>query len=555
MPRKKMKGRELPALGERERFTAGSEMRVAFDEDHTRVELGALADRYKLRDAYREVRNLEFLEEEEHPFADYKRDRAALARRRFRIVTTARPKFPKDEGYRNHYVPWLYPHGKVLVLVAEDVYTDIAPSIETYVLDLARDGYWATVHVVHAATPPEIRRYIRRRRPVGAVLVGGIAAPWFEMDDDFHDNHSEFPCDLYYMDLNGAWVDADNDGMFNSHGRNVDPEIWIGRVYAPTMGGNDAKMLMDYFARNHEFRLGNLGHARSALAYPDDDWQGFHDCALDLQFPASEITVHNAPDVTDADLYKSEVNTLRSWVQLCAHSSVHSHGFKVSTGHESINTAYFRDVNPPNAHFYNLFCCGPGKYTASDYLAGWYVFDKAGGGVNHGLAAVASAKSGSMLFFEDFYGPLGKGDCIGDAFLKWWQARGPSHDLFERRWFYGLVLLGDPTLTWWKGAVPQLEQPQPNDVFDQWPRTMQLRWDPVNIPGATYTVEVDAFGAVNGGKWAEAVNQSGVVYTNITGNTVTHTFVGMQRGRWRVRATIDGQTCSWSPWRYFTYTV
>lgn len=50
------------------------------------------------------------------------------------------------------------------------------------------------------------------------------------------------------------------------------------------------------------FRLGLLGHAFSALAYPDDDWLGFDDCALDEMFPASVITKYTAATVTDADL-------------------------------------------------------------------------------------------------------------------------------------------------------------------------------------------------------------------------------------------------------------
>lgn len=160
-----------------------------------------------------------------------------------------------------------------------------------------------------------------------------------------------------------------------------------------------------------------------------------------------------------------------------------------------------------------------------------------------------------MLFFADFYRPLGKGKVIGDAFVEWWKARGPNHEHGERCWFYGLVLLGDPTLTWWKGAVPQLQQPQEEDVFDHWPRKMQFRWDPVNIPGVKYTVEVDAFGAVNAGKWAEETNQSFLTYHNITANTLDHSFVGMQRGRWRVRAKVDSMMCSWSPWSYFRFTT
>ena len=79
--------------------------------------------------------------------------------------------------------------------------------------------------------------------------------------------------------------------------------------------------------------------------------------------------------------------------------------------------------------------------------------------------------------------------------------------------------------------------------------------DSYNIPGARYTVEVDAFHAISAGRWAEEINRTFRIYHNISGQTHYHSFVGAQRGRWRVRAQIGGQNCSWSPWSYFRFTV
>lgn len=546
-----------PVLEEARALRAGGVISTSVQGERTVINLGELAQQYKLSDAYASVRNLEFRSDTEvklQSFSAYAAIPAVPPPAAFSVERKRRPSYPSDEAYRNRRLWHLYRRGEMLILVDQSIYDAVAASIDQYVLDVGRDGYWANIYSVQGGTPADIRSFIARRSPVGVVLVGSIAAPWFEIDDDFH-GHSEFPCDLYYMDTNGTWIDSDGDGMFNDHDGHLDPEIWVGRIWTPAQGGNDAVLINDYFARNHKFRLGQLGHARSALAFVDDDWQGFGDCALDLQFPASALTVYTAPNVTDADLYKAEVNMQRSWAQLCAHSWPQGHALKVGGTNEYIHNTYFRDTNPPNAHFYNLFCCGPGKYTEPEYLAGWYIFDKAGGGTNLGLTAIASAKSGSMLYFEDFYRPLGQGKCIGDAFVDWWRARGPDHDHGERCWHYGLVLLGDPTLTWWKGVVPQLRQPQPDDVFDHYPRKIQFAWDPVNLPGVKYTVEVDAYQAVSAGKWAEEVNRTFGMYHNIVGTTHDHSFVGAQRGRWRVRAQVDGTTCSWSPWSYFRFTI
>ena len=520
--------------------------------DRTLIDLNAFSREYKLGQAYANVRNLEYRADEEiriQSFEEFKELRGDLFFLGVNVVQKPRPKYPADEAYRNQKTSLHYPNGDMLILVDSTVYNYVSASIDQYVLDVGRDGYWATIHVVSGGKPADIRSYIKKLNPVGVLLVGAIPVPWYEIDGD------QFPCDLYYMDLDGTWIDPDGDGKFNDHKGNVDPEIWVGRIWTPTLNGNDVQLINDYFARNHKFRLGMLGNARSAMAYVDDDWTGFGDCEFDELFPSSAITVYTNPGVTDADLYKAEVNSLRSWVQLCAHSWPQGHALRVGTVNEYIPMAYFRDTNPPNAHFYNLFCCGPGKFTTPNYLAGWYIFDKSGGGINLGMTAIASAKSGSMLFFADFYDPMGKGKVIGDAFVDWWKARDPAHLPWERYWFYGLVLLGDPTLTWWKGAVPKLEQPQKEDVFDHYPRKMQFRWDPVNVLGVRYSVEVDAHSAVNAGKWAEETGQTFRIYHNIYGNTFNHYFVGAQRGRWRVRAKVDNIACSWSPWSYFKFTI
>jgi hypothetical protein len=68
-------------------------------------------------------------------------------------------------------------------------------------------------------------------------------------------------------------------------------------------------------------------------------------------------------------------------------------------------------------------------------------------------------------------------------------------------------------------------------------------------------VEIDAFGAKTAGKWAAEVNATWFVSGATSECTYEHLFVGAQRGRWRVRANVGGRVCTWSDWRYFTYTI
>jgi hypothetical protein len=98
-----------------------------------------------------------------------------------------------------------------------------------------------------------------------------------------------------------------------------------------------------------------------------------------------------------------------------------------------------QDRDPP-VLFYNLFACGPGRFTDENYLAGSYVFH-----TTYGLISVASSKSGSMLNFDDFNQPLSEGKSIGEAFREWFDAQAP-YQQWEKEWYYGMVVFGDPTL-------------------------------------------------------------------------------------------------------------
>lgn len=91
----------------------------------------------------------------------------------------------------------------------------------------------------------------------------------------------------------------------------------------------------------------------------------------------------------------------------------------------------------PNPYFYNLFACGATNYSNPNYIGGWYLFSE-----SNVMGVIGSAKVGGMLEYGDFYRPLRDGDNLGQAFLKWFQIHGPSRP----EWFYGMNILGDPTL-------------------------------------------------------------------------------------------------------------
>ncbi len=64
-----------------------------------------------------------------------------------------------------------------------------------------------------------------------------------------------------------------------------------------------------------------------------------------------------------------------------------------------------------------------------------------------GLGAIGSAKTGSMLEFDDYYQPLADGKPLALAFRDWFCVRAAdSMEVWERSWFYGMALIGDGLL-------------------------------------------------------------------------------------------------------------
>lgn len=527
----------------------------------SRLDLSKVKQINRFKIDYRTVKNLELVDKEKRrlqSFTDFKSQAGLL--QAVQSLQVPRPNFPEDLRYLKTYSPTHFPKGKMLVIVNYDLYPSIKNSINQYVKDVAYEGYFADVYRYRSGTPDDLRKFIINKMPVkGVLFVGNLPVAWYEMKkNDFDNSSSEFPCDLFYMDTNGTWRDVDGNGKYEDHPTNVKPEIWVGRLWTPDQNGNNSTLINDYFARNHRFRKGLGGYSNEALAYVDDDWTDFGDCSFDLMFPRANIEEITDKVTTDGDRYKIEINEHRAWAQVCAHSSPNGHSFKVpGAANEWVPNTYLRDENPPNSYFYNLFACSNARFTQAEYMAGWYIFDKPGGFASNGLAAVGSTKAGSMLMFENFYGPMANGKVIGDAFVDWWDGLGTTHDLTEKRWFYGMVLLGDPTLNWWSGVVPQLIQPFDNQVFNHFPRKTNFRWSRIYLPNTTvrYYIEIDAHSARVSGQWAAESGKTWLVSGGLANNYYEHYFVGAQRGRWRVRAKVGSIWCPWSDWKYFRYSI
>lgn len=339
---------------------------------------------------------------------------------------------------------------KVLVVVADYVAGPLSAQLAQFQSDIASEGWTVEMQVMAGGSASDLRSLLQNTDDLdGAVFVGFLPCAWYE--DDYWASE-EFPCELYFMDLDGVWTDSDGDSLFDGHSGDVAPEIWVGRIDAHTAYGPEIYLLAQYFEKNHLYRTGSMGLASRALAFNDDDWYYYGDCGLTDVYGASGVTVINSGSQTTAANYLDNLGQGYEFVHLMAHSSPWGHTFKVPGGMSGTVMAPEISQTNPRTAFLQLFSCSNARWVEEGCLGNWYLY-----GTDYGLLVTGAAKTGSMLDFEEYYGPLGSGMTFGESFREWWQyeAQG-GFSGYERAWFYGNALLGDPTLKPVGGGIAPL---------------------------------------------------------------------------------------------------
>ncbi len=210
---------------------------------------------------------------------------------------------------------------KVLIVAADYVAGPLASQIAQLQSDLASEGWNAVVQSMAGGTAEDLRALFQSTPDLdGAILIGFLPCAWFEED---YWASEEFPCELFLMDLDGTWTDADGNGLYDSHTGDVAPEIWLGRIDAHAMDfGSELLMLSEYLQKNHLYRTGAMAPPSRALTYIDDDWSySYSSCGLNAIYGASGVTVVNSDGVTTAENYLDRMEEGYEFVHLMAHSS------------------------------------------------------------------------------------------------------------------------------------------------------------------------------------------------------------------------------------------
>ncbi|MBD3370935.1 T9SS type A sorting domain-containing protein [Candidatus Fermentibacteria bacterium] len=328
--------------------------------------------------------------------------------------------------------------------------------LQQWIDDIEAEEYATELIEISYADPEEVKSFLDSLHALGlkgSVLVGDLPAGWVAVWDTEVNMGEKLPCDYFFMDLDGSWQDLwigyprdsipGQDGFYDTFEGELDPELWSARIKTDnlTQLGDPVEMIQDYLGRNHEWRLNGDPEPVVALCYVDDDWQySGPTYQAHMQLLYENVELVNASLLTcDLDYEMNRLPGSYVWISPFVHSNPNAHFWQPSAG-----TTSWDELVPlaSSAHFYNLFACSNCRFTSPNYMGGVYSL-----ATEPGLAAVGSTTSGAMLWFREFYGPLGGGGTLGEAFRLWWDhiaEYGLSQH--ELNWHIGMVLLGDPSL-------------------------------------------------------------------------------------------------------------
>ena len=351
--------------------------------------------------------------------------------------------------------------GRILVICDNITYDSLATQVVRYAKDI-HNAYGCAVHVysLHGGCASDIRQLIKSNYDEnpsflsGVVLIGDIDYAEFHTPvyQDIRPNDTidwyaeDFPCDYYYMDLDGIWVDTDGNGIFDQHTGNIAPEIFVGRICAMHIQ-NSHLALSQYFDKNHSYWIGHKKiNRKRGLSFTYHEWSTYQFRVGIQQLYGSE----NTDNIQDSQFIKSTYTDVITdetyeFIQLACHSSYEKHFFSNANNAPTLTIFELDSLNLKTLG-YNLYCCQACRWVEPNSCLGeHYIYSTN----SETLSLVGSTKIGGMAEgMKTFYKYLGEGDCMGTAYRIWWKdVASKINDAARRyRWYYGMCILGDPMI-------------------------------------------------------------------------------------------------------------
>lgn len=309
----------------------------------------------------------------------------------------------------------LFPDNRLAVLVTEDVWQMMPETIGQYLAETHLKGHNIELFLVtHQSTPQELKEILRSigEGLEGAFFVGEMQTAWFSWEGE------EFPVDLYFMDFDGTWSDANGDGMFENHTGAVGPEIYLGRIQG------DIQLLKHYFEKVHRYTISELTLPARNVAFVDDDWTFWHYhqdyyYGLDSIFgrPATDLVFDSMETVSPN--YQQMLQEGSTIMQIMAHSSFTESHFSMAPSQCTVYShAYISSTVPQNVGF-RLITSTPFKFF-----------------LNGELIDMSAAEGGLGSNGKDYVLNIPAG--ISQLLIK--EARGTFYSYYDEQFYSGLTM-------------------------------------------------------------------------------------------------------------------
>lgn len=160
-------------------------------------------------------------------------------------------------------VPAEEARGRLILVIDNSIASAIAGEIGQLVRDLTGDGWTvARRDVGRGDSPTAVREVIRtaynedRANTRAVFLLGHVpVARSGQLNIDGHAARA-LPADGFYGDVDGAWTDANGDGVFDQDFIPSDVDLAVGRVDFADLGsfGSETDLLRRYLGKDHDFR-------------------------------------------------------------------------------------------------------------------------------------------------------------------------------------------------------------------------------------------------------------------------------------------------------------
>jgi hypothetical protein len=385
------------------------------------------------------------------------------------------------------------------IVINSTLYADsqIQAALATYISDVENEDL--TVELISTSTTSAlavrnllISRYEEPDSLEGCFFIGDLPPRWYQCGWD-----EEFPCELYFMDLNGYWIDSDSNGIYDGHQAGLGdegPEIYCGRIVAHKLTydymRDEVSLIVRYLNKVHNYRQGLATTNGRMCLYVDDPWRWWTgQYANEIEQVWQQLDIYDDPYETIASDYLDKIQIPYEHLRVNVHFGAYGHGFGIPPEEHGGDVSPWDLLDdPPEVLTYHLYCCVAARWTWPNIIGCWYVM------TGKGLGVFGSSKSGGINDATELYGPLSQWHSFGYSLMYWFDSFAPYSDE-ERDWTMGMLWLGDPTLTRRPLPPSPFELTSPDDGAQFSNPSVLLSWE-ASVPVHTgdtisYTLIVD----------------------------------------------------------------